>query len=107
MIRDMRNKTLEEGDMVCFVGQATLIDGLVIAVSAPMVQHTPMGPQPMQKMSIVVKYEMMVAQGAGAPVLLFDKKGGETSKEATEDISKGIKALEEGKTSGGGSIIVG
>ena len=47
MLRDNRNKQIEEGDLLAFnpaiLSGQNLLDGVALSISAPMVNRTPQG----------------------------------------------------------------
>ncbi len=114
MLRDNRNKQIEEGDLLAFnpaiLSGQNLLDGIALSISAPMVNRTPQGELVTQQCRVVIIVNMNTMTNGQLPVLILDKRELDPAVKARQDLSDLVERLmkqtAEGSGGGGGSIIV-
>ncbi len=114
MLRDNRNKQIEEGDLLAFnpaiLSGQNLLDGVALSISAPMVNRTPQGELVTQQCRVAIIVNMNTMTNGQLPVLILDKRDVEAAVKARQDLSdlveRLMKVAADGKGGGGGSIIV-
>lgn len=102
-LHDMRGKEVNEGDIVSFSSQPTMVCGLVMSVSPPMVIRTPQGDGMLQKMRVAVFFDFQMPANGTGPIAVTDKFESDGAKNLLNEVTKSIERLQSG--SSGSSII--
>ena len=106
MLRDNRNKQIEEGDLLAFnpaiLSGQNLLDGIALSISAPMVNRTPQGELVTQQCRVAIIVNMNTMTNGQLPVLILDKRELEPAVKARQDLSDLVERLMKANRRGQG-----